>query len=427
MDKNIVKYLSKIDNYNRYNKFIKLDNLLEDYRDIIKDFEKYFDQTDETTINWDNFSTWYLTIVHPNLREGKAAAIKRACEALKETAYPQDNRIFLSLVDRHYGVLLSDLGDKVANGDIEKPQEKLKKLFREWSFEYRGREKEIAGSSVTDEDFIEMLQKEKDLPRYNWSLPELNLILGPIAQGNFIVLGARPDGGKTTFLATQTVHFLSQLKENECVLWCNNEQREPDVLKRIMQARLGWTDEEIISDGKKSWEMFCDKIGGRQKLRLYSNNDMDVYDIEEEVLALQGSGFYPKIIIMDQIWKLGGFEKEYQGIERYGKIAQWMRSLANDIGPIIAASQLGGEATNKRYPTADMFYNSKTALQGEADALLTIGKTENDPANVRWLAAPKNKLSHRDEAFGDTGAAIEIDRFRAQLISKIGKQYHVQP
>ena len=74
-----------------------------------------------------------------------------------------------------------------------------------------------------------------------------------------------------------------------------------------------------------------------------------------------------------------------------------------------------------------MFYNSKTALQGEADALLTIGKTENDPANVRWLAAPKNKLSHRDEAFGDTGAAIEIDRFRAQLISKIGKQYHVQP
>ena len=58
MDKNIVKYLSKIDNYNRYNKFIKLDNLLEDYRDIIKDFEKYFDQTDETTINWDNFSTW---------------------------------------------------------------------------------------------------------------------------------------------------------------------------------------------------------------------------------------------------------------------------------------------------------------------------------------------------------------------------------
>lgn len=49
-------------------------------------------------------------------------------------------------------------------------------------------------------------------------------MLGPISKGDFIILASRPDGGKTTLLSQAAVHWCTQLEDDECVLWCNNEE-----------------------------------------------------------------------------------------------------------------------------------------------------------------------------------------------------------
>ena len=65
-------------------------------------------------------------------------------------------------------------------------------------------------------------------------------------------------------------------------------------------------------------------------------------------------------------------------------------------------------------------YNSKTAVQGEADSVITIGQNPQEGADLRFLSAPKNKLSFANNEFRNAGAAVKIDKERAQLISLLG-------
>ena len=167
-----------------------------------------------------------------------------------------------------------------------------------------------------------------------------------------------------------------------------------------------------MKDLKRSVALFESKVG-IGKIRVMDNTSMTVHDIEAAIEACN-----PKIIIIDQIWKVGGFEKQSgTGIERYAKLAQYVRELAKRYGPIIGASQLDGTADNTKYPMMGTLYGSKTAVQGEADAIVTIGQSAEEGVDMRFLRAPKNKLSYADNEFRSAGCAVKIDKERAQFVS----------
>ncbi|HAI38327.1 MAG TPA: hypothetical protein DCM40_09490, partial [Maribacter sp.] len=90
-------------------------------------------------------------------------------------------------------------------------------------------------------------------------------------------------------------------------------------------------------------------------------------------------------------------------------------------GPIIGASQLDATADNEKYPTMGALYNSKTAVQGEADAILTIGQTKQDGPDIRFLSAPKNKLAYANNEWRNVGATVRIDKAKAQIITMRGE------
>jgi hypothetical protein len=184
-----------------------------------------------------------------------------------------------------------------------------------------------------------------------------------------------------------------------------------------MQAALKWTTKEIEQDVGKSIESFQAKLG-KGKIHIYDDNAMTVYDIANITRQVK-----PKIIIIDQLWKLGGLEK-LQGIERFAKLAQFIRDLAKEHAPIIATTQLDGSADGVKYPNMGTLYNSKTSVQGEADCILTIGQ-DPEEGDIRYFRCPKNKLSYADPQFRSAGAAIKLDKEKAQLISLIGKQHRV--
>lgn len=52
-----------------------------------------------------------------------------------------------------------------------------------------------------------------------WRLPCLNDSLGPLRKGNFGFLFSRPEGGKTTFLASEVTHMLGQT--DKPIIWFN--------------------------------------------------------------------------------------------------------------------------------------------------------------------------------------------------------------
>jgi replicative DNA helicase len=75
---------------------------------------------------------------------------------------------------------------------------------------------------------------------------------------------------------------------------------------------------------------------------------------------------------------------------------QWARiiSVKYDV-PVIATSQISNDGDGLQWPTLGMLKDSKTGKQGAAEAIITIGAS-NDQAlhNSRYINTTKNKL-HR--------------------------------
>jgi hypothetical protein len=414
----ILLLLSNISNYRRFSSLIREERLSEDVRYIYKDLDSYYSDLDKTQVDWKEFKSWSTTLQHPSISDEKLAVIGALCDHLNMAEPVEDSAVMKNLATRYWANQISETAYSVVTG--RSTMEDVKEQIREYNLEVKGVEWDIESLSLSNSELLEQLEDLKNAPKYNWSIPELQLMLGPICKGDFIIVGARPDGGKTTFLCTQAVHFASQLDDGDCVLWCNNEESASRIRLRQTQAALGWTREEVMKDLKKSVKLFEDKVGVG-KIRVMDNTTMTVHDIEAAIEACN-----PKIIFIDQIWKVAGFEKQSgTGIERYAKLAQYVRDLAKRYGPIIGASQLDGTADNVKFPTMGTLYGSKTAVQGEADAVLTIGQSQDEGVDMRFLRAPKNKLSYAKQEFRSAGCAIKIDKERAQLISLLGDDYEV--
>ena len=417
MDNLILSLLYNKYNYKKYSSLIREEYLNEDYRSVFADLDRYYEEeVIQDKIDWLRFKQWFLLIAHPNLPEGKSQAIGAVCDRLAETEIPSDGSVLTNLNTRHFASLISEKALDVSMGDGS--MEEIRDLIREFSLEVKNINWDADSITTCDEQILHQLTELQHGPRYSWSIPELNLMCGTIGRGDFLLLGARPDGGKTTFLACQATHFAKQLEDGDKVLWCNNEEPRERVAARRIQAGLGWSREEIDKSHTDALKAFQDRIGKDRIISLDKPN-MTVYDIEAAL-----DTYNPKLIIIDQIWKLGGFERDSAtAIERYAKLSAYVRGLASKYGPIIGATQLDGSADNERFPEIGSLYGSKTAVQGEADAIILIGQDKEEGADIRFLRAPKNKLPYAHKDFRSTGCAVKIDKERAQFISMIGSSH----
>jgi hypothetical protein len=89
---------------------------------------------------------------------------------------------------------------------------------------------------------------------YEWRLEALNRSLGPLRIGNFIIVAARVEVGKTTFLASEVSYLAQQLPIDRPVVWVNNEEESSVVFFRIVQAALGQESKVIIACSKSAME-----------------------------------------------------------------------------------------------------------------------------------------------------------------------------
>ncbi len=218
-------------------------------------------------------------------------------------------------------------------------------------------------------------------PGLRWRLKALNQALGSIRKGNFGFIFARPEIGKTTFLASEVMYFITQL--DKPVLWVNNEEAAPQIMFRCYQAALGKSKEWILANLDEAKVEFQKLVGDRLKILDTENSNKNT--IERVCKELQ-----PGLIVFDQLDKINGFTAERYDLLQKGKY-QWARELSKVYGPVIGVCQAGGSAENKKYLDMNDVDSSHTAKQGEADWIIGIGGRE-DEEFVRYLSICKNKL-----------------------------------
>ena len=238
--------------------------------------------------------------------------------------------------------------------------------------------------STLVEDFsLERLSQSAYPPGLRWPLQSLNKALGSLRKGDFGFVFARPETGKTTFLAHSVTHFASQI--DRPILWLNNEGQTEKVYKRCMQAALGKEYHEIYHNLPAAHAEFLSKGGGYiHFLKPEQNNRKDIDYLVRH--------FSPSLLVLDQIDKIHGFADERNDLV-LGSIYQWAREHALISCPVIGICQAGQSGEGKRWLTMNDVDNSKTAKQAEADWILGIGKVLDDSlAFDRFLHLSKNKL-----------------------------------
>lgn len=250
-------------------------------------------------------------------------------------------------------------------------------------------------------DLEDLLERSYAEQGYRWRLDCLNKSLGSLRSGDFGFIFARPETGKTTFLASEVTNFLSQTERP--IVWFNNEEQGDKVGIRLLQAYFGVPMDVLLASPKKFKAEYMSRIG--KKLHLFDAALIDRRDVEKIIKRIN-----PGLVVYDQIDKLRGFTNDREDL-RLGAIYQWARELAKGSHAAIGVCQADGQAEGVRYLTMEHVANAKTAKQAEADWILGIGKTHDTGTEyVRFLNISKNKL------FGDKDSIPDLRHGRFEVI-----------
>lgn len=232
-------------------------------------------------------------------------------------------------------------------------------------------------------DLVEIVNRRRNLEGLRWRLGSLNRALGPLRKGNFGFVFARPETGKTTFLASEVTHMAGQTSQP--ILWFNNEQEGEEVVLYCYRAALGLSLVELHRDLTGNREKFLDVT--KTNVRIKDSASISRTQVEKIVSKIQ-----PSLIVFDQIDKITGFDNDREDL-RLGAIYQWGRELAKAYAPVVGICQADGTGEGQRWLTMGNVANAKTAKQAEADWILGIGKVnEVGYENLRYMHLSKNKL-----------------------------------
>jgi len=286
--------------------------------------------------------------------------------------------------------------------DVEDGTAKVEELLNKFN-ELEHEDTETDEAKPVNMDLHEIYESQIQTPGLRWRLDWLNKSLGSLRKGDFGFIFARPETGKTTFLASEMTHMVSQTDGD--ILWFNNEEQGKKVAVRCFQALFGLTNKELFDDKENNANEYKQKVGSR--IKIYDYEDSSSTSRIESIIKETN----PSLIIFDQIDKVRGFKSDRYDLE-LKKLYQWAREMAKIYAPVIAVSQAGGTGEGKVWLTMDDVDSSKTAKQGEADWILGIGKEQDNTSNMRYLNISKNKL------LGDADTLPDLRHGNQQVMIK---------
>ena len=414
-DIDLLTVVSEKDTYNRFKEHVKKHNVSSITLDIFNVLGEYWDNyPTRTKVDVDEFHTFFNIVRGKKLKD--PALYEQAFMWLGDSMAdepPIVKDILAKLIEVDYATRIYDVCMKIGTGSGGELTS-IEPMLNDYK-------KEI-GASVEKADVfvspsLSYLSKIVATGGLEWRLKELNVALGPLRKGDFIIVAARPESGKTTFVASEASYMMSQLHDDEHVIWINNEESSTKVMMRVIQAYNGVTTGELLSFPTKFETEFTSN-GGERFLVL--DDDSGIKSVNK--ISTLFAEFKPGLIIFDQLDKVHGFSNESRDDLRIGKLYEWARDLAKEYCPVIAISQVDGTGEGEKWIQMNQLRGSKTDKIGEADAIITIGKS-NEPAMdlQRFIHVPKNKLfggkdtleAHRHGCF-----EVEIEPSRARYKSK---------
>lgn len=389
---------------------------------ILKDYGRYFrDFPDATKINAQAFNITFK-LIHPELKEEALQVFDQLFKQIEDEDVSQD--IEAGMMKRLGGAAAAyDLADLIAKynaGEEIDLRNGVEALMDQYDQQVK---REVKDPQVRD-PIEQLLKDEENDVGLHWRLDCLNRHIKPVVAGDFIVVAARPDKGKTTFAASELTFMASQIDaiwpgENRSILWFNNEGPGKRIVTRCFQAALGSTMEELVAKSNAGTirDEYRAALGGRGgALRIFDVHGMWNHEIEDLITK-----YKPALCVWDMIDNVRFGDAVANNGQRTDQLLEAMYGWVRMMGvkhdcAMMAMSQISADGDGLQFPTLPMLKDSKTGKQGAADVIITIG-TVNDPilGHARYMGTTKNKKV-RTGVPGSPMAQVRFDGDRGRYV-----------
>ena len=227
---------------------------------------------------------------------------------------------------------------------------------------------------------------------------------GGLLPGDFVVIFARPEMGKTLFCVNLVSHWL---REGKKILYIGNEDGIDKIKGRVRLNLANMTAAEV-----RKWKGEANERararGIEDRLVAIHLHPGTVYEIEELVLEHE-----PDVLVIDQLRNINGEGKNMSS--KLNQVAIDVRQLLSKhqlIGLAVAQANAGEHGKAKVWHDSGDVDESRTGIPAQADLLIGMG-ADNQMLmhNNRALALCKNKLSGNHE-----GIIVSVDTARNKIL-----------
>lgn len=382
---------------------------------LLEDFGKFFKEfPDAARIEQGPFLTWFTGFRHPNLQEAERTVYSAIIgKAMDDVDASLESGLMARLVAAKSAADLTTLLERWNAGDEVDLYASTRGIVESYEQQV---DRKVNNPQVLD-PIEDLLKAEENDVGLHWALPCLNRHIKPLQSGDFIVIAARPDKGKTTFCTHQLTHMAPQVDkvypgENRSILWFNNEGPGRKIVMRAFQSALNATVEDLVklsnTSASAAGEQYKTKVredyaaalGGRPGvLRVFDIHGMWNHEVEDLIRL-----YKPAVVLFDMIDNIRFGDSVSNNGARTDQLLEAMYQWARMMGvkhdcAVMANSQLSADADGVSFPTLPQLKDSKTGKQGAADVIITLGAL-NDPVleNSRYIGTTKNKKVRTGQA-----------------------------
>jgi KaiC/GvpD/RAD55 family RecA-like ATPase len=288
------------------------------------------------------------------------------------------------LFQQHVGDRVANLGFDFVNG-TENSLEPLRKLLEDYKDDFTPNLRVDWDDSSLDTVLDATLLESK----WKFNIPSLARRVEGVSGGHLVLVGARPNTGKTSFHASLLAASEGFAHQGaKCIILCN-EEAYTRVAARYISASSNMTMKEV----RENKALAHKRYEPIRKNVLFKDSTGKGMSWVEAVVKQE----HPDIIVLDMGDKFADISSERSDIT-LKTAAIHARNIAKQYDCcVIWMSQLSAEAEGKADLNQAMMEGSKTGKAAEADLMILIGKTQQaegeDEDPVRYLNLAKNKLN----------------------------------
>ena len=298
--------------------------------------------------------------------------------------------VMQSLWRTETGRRVSELGFELMEGGAGGNLDKIKQLLEDTEDGFAAKNASpFSGIDLSPDHLLSALDLQS---KWGFNLTALRERVPGVSPGHFVVVGSRPETGKTSSHASFAMSAGGWIDQGATVHVLCNEEPAERVALRYMSASTNKTEDELIAmQGRINGEF------KRKNLLIDKMDDSHGIDGIESHLKAYG----PDILVLDMLDKVSliGVSSDMPQHEKLRELYRRTRDLATKYNcAIFGYSQLSAEAEGRVNLNLSMMENSRTGKAAEADLMILIGKyaqidgsSENDPRRVFNIA--KNKIS----------------------------------